>query len=81
MKLLVFLLFPTCIFAALDTTWWKNTIVYQIYIWSFKDSNGDGIGDLNGLFYLLYSEKKKKKETSELDPILKKIVSIFFPLC
>jgi oligo-1,6-glucosidase len=29
--------------------WWKNSVVYQIYPKSFCDSNGDGIGDLNGI--------------------------------
>jgi alpha-glucosidase len=29
--------------------WWKNAVIYEIYPRSFQDSNGDGVGDLNGI--------------------------------
>ena len=38
--------------------WWKTAVVYQIYPRSFQDTNGDGIGDLNGIIERLgYLEK------------------------
>ena len=32
-----------------DATWWKHAVIYEIYPRSFQDSNGDGVGDLNGI--------------------------------
>jgi alpha-glucosidase len=32
-----------------ERDWWKNAVLYEIYPRSFQDSNGDGVGDLNGI--------------------------------
>jgi alpha-glucosidase len=32
-----------------EDPWWKHAVIYEIYPRSFQDSNGDGIGDLNGI--------------------------------
>lgn len=36
-----------------EKKWWKESVVYQIYPRSFMDSNGDGVGDLNGIIWKL----------------------------
>lgn len=41
-----------------EKDWWKKAVIYQVYPRSFQDSNGDGIGDIQGLIgRLLYLEK------------------------
>ena len=32
-----------------DATWWKHAVIYEIYPRSYQDTNGDGVGDLNGI--------------------------------
>lgn len=49
--------------------WWKEAVVYQIYPRSFMDSNGDGIGDLNGITEKLDYLKKLGIDVIWLSPV------------
>ncbi len=49
--------------------WWKEAVVYQIYPRSFKDSNGDGIGDLRGIISELDYIKSLGVDVVWLNPI------------
>lgn len=54
---------------SMDKKWWKEAVVYQIYPRSFKDSNGDGIGDLKGIISKLDYIKSLGINTIWLNPI------------
>lgn len=49
--------------------WWKNSVVYQIYPRSFKDSNGDGFGDLPGVIEKLDYLKELGIDVIWLSPV------------
>src|SRR6266513_3086135 len=49
--------------------WWKEAIVYQVYPRSFKDANGDGIGDLKGIISKLDYIKNLGIDVVWLNPI------------
>ena len=49
--------------------WWKESVVYQIYPRSFKDSNGDGVGDLKGITSKLDYVKSLGVDVIWLNPI------------
>lgn len=49
--------------------WWKKAVIYQVYPQSFKDSNGDGIGDLNGIREKLPYLKQLGVDVIWLNPI------------
>jgi oligo-1,6-glucosidase len=53
----------------LDKKWWKEAVIYQLYPRSFKDSNGDGIGDLNGIISKLDYLKSLGIDAIWLNPI------------
>ncbi|MEE3308404.1 glycoside hydrolase family 13 protein [Sharpea azabuensis] len=51
--------------------WWKDAVIYQIYPKSFKDSNGDGIGDINGIISKLDYLEKLGIDAIWLSPVYK----------
>ena len=55
----------------MEKKWWHNSVVYQIYPRSFKDSNGDGIGDLKGIISKLDYIKFLGVDVLWISPIYK----------
>ena len=52
-------------------TWWKESVVYQVYPRSFNDSNGDGIGDIKGITEKLDYLKELGIDVIWLSPVYK----------
>lgn len=55
----------------MEKKWWHNSVVYQIYPRSFKDSNNDGIGDINGIISKLDYLKELGIDVIWLSPVYK----------
>ena len=55
----------------MERQWWHSSVVYQIYPRSFKDSNGDGIGDINGVREKLDYLKELGIDVIWLSPVYK----------
>ncbi|TYS70805.1 alpha-glucosidase [Sutcliffiella horikoshii] len=53
----------------MNHSWWKESVVYQIYPRSFMDSNGDGIGDIQGIIMKLDYLKELGIDTIWLSPV------------
>ncbi|XP_065217256.1 maltase A1-like [Planococcus citri] len=46
---LIFLWATTSVFLVNGAEWWEHANIYEVFLRSFKDSDGDGVGDINGL--------------------------------
>ncbi len=55
----------------MERQWWHSSVVYQIYPRSFNDSNGDGIGDINGIREKLDYLKELGIDVIWLSPVYK----------
>ncbi|XP_034106728.1 maltase A2 [Drosophila albomicans] len=60
-----------------DVDWWENAALYQIYPRSFQDSNGDGVGDLQGITQRLAYLKEIGITATWLSPIFSSPMSDF----
>ncbi|MEO6509467.1 MAG: alpha-amylase family glycosyl hydrolase, partial [Nocardioides sp.] len=51
--------------------WWKSAVVYQVYPRSFADSDGDGVGDLQGVIAHLDHLERLGVDVVWLSPVYK----------
>lgn len=56
--------------------WWQKSVVYQIYPRSFMDSNGDGIGDLQGIISKLDYLRNLGVDVIWLSPFMHRLMLI-----
>ena len=55
--------------SSVDKKWWKEAVIYQLYPRSFKDTDGDGVGDLKGIIEKLDYIKNLGVDVVWLNPI------------
>jgi len=53
----------------MNETWWKNSVVYQIYAKSFRDTTGNGTGDIQGIISKLDYLKELGVDIIWLTPV------------
>ncbi|XKL60504.1 hypothetical protein PGB90_007561 [Kerria lacca] len=63
--ILICIFINPCIFSSeVELDWWQKTVIYEVYPKSFKDSNGDGVGDLKDVFFTSKSRIDDGTESS-----------------
>ncbi|XP_067685673.1 alpha-glucosidase-like isoform X2 [Haliotis asinina] len=66
------LIYPRCR-APRQHEWWQKTVVYRIYVRSFQDSNGDGVGDIKGITQRLDYLSELGVGTISLSPVFETV--------
>jgi hypothetical protein len=61
--------------------WWRDAVIYQVYVRSFADGNGDGTGDLAGVRARLSMRLPTLESTTQLDVFLAPLfISMLLPI-